>query len=73
MGIRRALGADRRRLTWNLLTESLLLSIGGGVVGIGIAVVEADAELRSLYVLFTDGRFAGYYWYGVRLQGEDLP
>ena len=35
--------------------------------------LEADAELRSLYVLFTDGRFAGYYWYGVRVQGEDLP
>ena len=35
--------------------------------------VEADAELRSLYVFFTDGRFDGYYWYGMRLEGEDLP
>jgi hypothetical protein len=35
--------------------------------------IEADAEVRSLYVLFTDGRFDGYYWYGVRVQGEDLP
>ena len=35
--------------------------------------IEADVELRLLYVLFTDGRFAGYYWYGMRLEGEDLP
>ena len=35
--------------------------------------VEVDAEQRSLYVLFTDGRFAGYYWYGMRVEGEDLP
>lgn len=34
---------------------------------------DVDAELRSLYVLFTDGRFDGYYWYGMRLEGEDLP
>ena len=46
MGIRRALGADRRRLTWNLLTESVLLSIGGGVVGIGIAVAGVETFLR---------------------------
>jgi hypothetical protein len=24
--------------------------------------LEADAELRSLLVLFTGGRFDGYYW-----------
>jgi hypothetical protein len=35
--------------------------------------LEADAEQRTLYVLFTDGRFAGYYWYGMRVEGEDLP
>jgi hypothetical protein len=35
--------------------------------------IEADTEVRSLYVLFTDGRFDGYYWYGMRVQGEDLP
>ena len=35
--------------------------------------IDVDAELRSLYVLFTDGRFDGYYWYGMRLEGEDLP
>jgi len=35
--------------------------------------LEADAEVRNLFVLFTDGRFDGYLWYGVRVEGEDLP
>ena len=33
----------------------------------------ADVEERILYILFTDGRFDGYLWYGVRVEGEDLP
>ena len=36
--------------------------------------LEADAELRSLLVLFTGGRFDGFLWYGLRVEGEDdLP
>ena len=35
--------------------------------------LEADAEVRNLFILFTDGRFDGYLWYGVRVEGEDLP
>ena len=39
LGLRTALGADRGRLLRQMLTESLVLSLAGGTLGLGLAVV----------------------------------
>jgi putative ABC transport system permease protein len=47
IGLRRAVGARRGDITTQFLVESLLVAVGGGVLGIGLALV-ASAAIQAM-------------------------
>lgn len=63
IAVRRALGAERSRIVRQLLTESLLLAIGGGVLGVALGVVA-----RNLYLALLPEGYPYYLRFDV-----DLP
>ena len=53
IGIRRALGAKRRHIVMQFLVETVVLSVGGGLLGVGLGlvipiVVEATSKMRTI-------------------------
>jgi putative ABC transport system permease protein len=38
IGVRRALGAKKRHIIWQFLVETVVLSVGGGILGIGLGL-----------------------------------
>lgn len=76
IGIRRALGANQDHIKWQFLSESILISVGGGLIGLagGVllvmfislfgrwhAVVNLWIILLSLAMAFAVGLFSGLY------------
>jgi predicted permease len=70
MAIRTALGATRRDLLWQLLTESLLLAVGGGILGMlagrwGYEFVSRLAPWEMRALMHDAGGFDYAVWFFV--------
>lgn len=76
IGIRRALGATQNHIKWQFLSESILVSVSGGVIGLFLglitvlvisffgewrAVVNAGILILALIMAFAVGLFSGLY------------
>jgi putative ABC transport system permease protein len=55
IGVRRALGAKRRHITMQFLVETVVLSVGGGLIGVvvGIIVPVMVSQLTTMKIIIT--------------------
>jgi putative ABC transport system permease protein len=55
IGVRRALGAKRRHITMQFLVETVVLSVGGGLIGVavGILVPLVVSQLTTMKIIIT--------------------
>src|SRR5678815_4276951 len=55
IGVRRALGAKRRDITSQFLVEAMVLAIGGGLIGVALAVLTRfiDSQLTNMRTIVT--------------------
>jgi putative ABC transport system permease protein len=55
IGIRRALGAKRRHITMQFLAETVVLSVGGGLIGVAVGIIAplAVSQLAHIKTIVT--------------------
>lgn len=58
IGIRKAIGAKRKDILWQFLFESLVLSLGGGFIGISAGVILGDILIGLINMDMTPSMYA---------------